>query len=43
LTRQKNYKFDKNFVPPVTPGDESLYKTRVDIEKLVYKPVPKVA
>lgn len=34
LTLQKDYKFDKNFVPPVTAGDESQYKTRVDIENL---------
>jgi len=32
LLRVKDHKFDKNFVPPIPPGEESQYKIRADLE-----------
>jgi NCK-associated protein 1 len=34
LQRIKDYKFDKNYVPPTTPGAESQYKNRKELDSL---------
>lgn len=34
LQRLKDYKFDKNYVPPTTPGSESQYKNRKELDNL---------
>eukprot|EP01087_Luapelamoeba_hula_P014697 TRINITY_DN4352_c0_g1_i1.p1 TRINITY_DN4352_c0_g1~~TRINITY_DN4352_c0_g1_i1.p1 ORF type:complete len:922 (+),score=120.84 TRINITY_DN4352_c0_g1_i1:139-2904(+) len=34
LLRQKDYKFEKNFVHPATPGEETQHKARPDMEQL---------
>lgn len=34
LQRLKDYKFDKNYVPPTTPGSESQHKNRKELDNL---------
>jgi NCK-associated protein 1 len=34
LARLKDYKFDKNYTPPTTPGTESQYKNRKELDNL---------
>jgi len=34
LQRMKDYKFDKNYVPPTTPGAESQFKNRKELDNL---------